>query len=164
MSKEMERIEAVLDEKVRPALRAHGGAHVQLAVRPQGQIHLGISHIAPHIPRRVGHRQNGAQRAGALNLQGQAGALPLEGVAHHGAAGQGTSQGRRGHRQGLMDLSGALGEAAAADGCRLHHAIGGDGSDDSIAHNLKIPSLLCGLENGASGTPPPTDAKQYVRP
>ena len=25
MSKEMERIEAVLDEKVRPALRAHGG-------------------------------------------------------------------------------------------------------------------------------------------
>ena len=53
--------------------------------------------------------------------------------------GQGAAQGRRGYRQGLVDLPGALGKTSAADGRRLDHAIGGDGSDNSIAHSLKIP-------------------------
>ena len=36
MSKEMERIEAVLDEKVRPALRAHGGEMEARNLEPNG--------------------------------------------------------------------------------------------------------------------------------
>ena len=39
MSKEMERIEAVLDEKVRPALRAHGG-EIEVDRLENGVLHV----------------------------------------------------------------------------------------------------------------------------
>ena len=124
------------------ALAAHGAAYVQLAVVPQGQVHLGIGHIAPDVALGVGHRQHRAQRAAALDLQGQAGPLALQGVAHHGRAGQGPAQGRRGHRAGVMDLTGPLGKLPAADGRSLHQAVGGNRSYNIIAHAYKT-SFIC---------------------
>ena len=124
------------------ALAAHGAAYVQLAVVPQGQIRLRICHIAPDVALGIGHRQHRAQRAAALDLKGQAGALALQGVAHHGCAGQCPAQGRRGHRAGVVNLPGPLGNAAAADGRSLHQAVGGNCSDNIITHT-HITSFIC---------------------
>ena len=121
----------ILDDRQR-ALAAHSGAHIQLAVRPQRQVHGGVDHVAPDVALRIGHRQHGAQRAAALDLQRQAGAVALQGVAHQAAAGQSPAKGRRGHRQGVVNLAGTLHDSAAADGRRLHHAVRRNCSYDTI--------------------------------
>ena len=50
------------------AVRAHGTAYVQFAVLPEGDVHLGVLDIAPDIAQVVGDRQDGPQRAAALDL------------------------------------------------------------------------------------------------
>mgnify|MGYP002145905670 CR=1 FL=1 len=62
---------------------AHGAAYVQLAVVPQGQVHLGIGHIAPDVALGVGHRQHRTQRAAALDLQRHRVLGAFEHNAHH---------------------------------------------------------------------------------
>ena len=123
----------VLDDGQR-ALMAHGAAHVQLAVRPQRQVHLGVRHVAADIPLVVADGQHGSKRAAALELKRQAGSLPLQGVAHHGRGCQRAAQCRRGHRQRLMDLPCPLRQVPAVNGRRLHHAIAGDGPHDLVFH------------------------------
>ena len=113
---------------------AHSAAHIQLAVRPEGQLHLRVRHIAPNVALVVADGQHRAQRAAALDLQRQTGALPLQGVAHHGRAGQRAAQRRRGHRQRLVYLPGALRQVPAVNGRCLHHPVAGDGSHDPIFH------------------------------
>ncbi len=92
------------------AVRAYGAAHVQFAVLPEGDVHLGVLDIAPDIAQMVGDRQDGPQGTAALDLQCQGGVFLLQGVAHHGRRRQGAAQGGRGHGEGLVDVSHPLGE------------------------------------------------------
>lgn len=55
------------------------------------------------------------------------------------------AEGRRRHGQGFMNLTGALGQIAAADGSRLHEPVRGDGSDDTIAHSASFSLVLVSL-------------------
>ena len=82
----------------------------------------------------IGHRQQRSQRASALDLQRHAGPVLLQGVAHHGDRSQRPAQRRRGHRQSLMDLTGALCERPGGNCRGLDMAILGDGPDQLIAH------------------------------
>ena len=56
---------------------AYGSAHVQLAVRAQRQVHMGLLHIAADIPQVVRNGQHCAQRAVSLDLERQAGPAVL---------------------------------------------------------------------------------------
>ena len=114
---------------------AHCAAYVQLAVRAEGQVGVGIGDVAADAALVVADGQHRAQRTAALELQRQAGAVAFQGVAHHGGRRQGAAQGRRGHGEGFVYLTGALGEVAAANGRRLHQAVGGNGSYDTICHS-----------------------------
>ena len=116
------------------AVLSHGGAHVQFAVRPQGQIHLGVIHGPADIALVVGHRQQRPQGAAALDLQRHAGPVLLQGVAHHGSGRQCPPQSRRGHRQRLVDLPRPLCKVSGRDRHCLYTAITGDGPDQLIAH------------------------------
>ena len=58
-----------------------------------------------------------AERTVALDLHRDARAAVLEGVAHHGAGGQRTTERRGGDRRGVMDLTGTLRHRAGTDGC-----------------------------------------------
>ena len=120
---------------------AHSAAHIQLSVRTQRQIHMGLLHIAPDIPLVVGNDQHGAQRAVSLDLERQASPAVLQGISHHGSRRQGPPQGRCGHRQGRVDLTGTLGEIPAGDRHSLYHAVGGDCANKLI-HGKILPFSL----------------------
>ena len=113
---------------------AHSGPHIQLAVGPQRQVHDRIVHRSPDVALVIGHRQQRSQRASALDLQRHAGPVLLQGVAHHGDRSQRPAQRRRGHRQSLVDLTGALCERPGGNCRGLDMAILGDGPDQLIAH------------------------------
>ena len=123
------------------AVHAHSSAHIQLAVRAQGHVHLGVIHGAPDITLAVGNGQNGAQGATALDLQGQACTLALEGIAHHRGRGQRTAQGRRGNRKGLMDLSCPLGQVPGGNSNGLHIAVLGNGTYQLVTHGNFSPYI-----------------------
>ena len=105
-------------------LAAYGTAYVQLAVLTQGNVHLGVGDVAPDVAQIVGHGQHGAQGAAALDLEGQAGAHALQGVAHEAGGGQGAAQGRGAHRQQLVYLPCPLRQVTAADSGGLYQAVG----------------------------------------
>ena len=107
---------------------ADGAADVQLAVRTQGKLHGGVLHIATHVALGIGNGQNRAERAVALDLERDALAAALEGIAHHGDAGERTAERRGGDGAGVVDLAGALGERTGVDGRGLDHAVLGHGS------------------------------------
>ena len=123
----------VLDDR-QGALLPHGPTHVQLTVGAQGQLRLRVGDVATDVAVGVGYRQNGTQGAAALDLEGQAGTVALQGVAHHGGPGQCPAQGGGGHRQGLVDLPGPLRQVPAADSGGLHQAVGCNGPQNMIAH------------------------------
>ena len=130
----------VPDHRQRP-LVAHGGPHVQLAVLPERNVHPGIFHRAPDIAQVVGHGQQRAQRAAALDLQRQAGGLLLQRVAHHGGSRQQTAQCRRGHRQGSVNLPGPLRQVSGGDGGDFDQAILGDGAHQLVPHSKLLLSI-----------------------
>ena len=104
---------------------ADGAADVQLTVCAQGKLHGGVLHIAAHVALGVGDGEDGAERAVALDLDALAAAL--EGIAHHGAAGECTAERRGSDGAGVVDLAGALGERTGVDGRGLDHAVFGHG-------------------------------------
>jgi len=103
---------------------ADGAADVQLTVCAQGKLHGGVLHIAAHVALGVGDGEDGAERAVAFDLECNALAAALEGVAHHGDAGERSC----GRGRGVVDLAGALGERTGVDGRGLDHAVLGHGS------------------------------------
>jgi len=107
---------------------ADGAADVQLTVCAQGKLHGGVLHIAAHVALGVGDGEDGAERAVAFDLECNALAAALEGVAHHGDAGERTAERRGSDGAGVVDLAGALGERTGVDGRGLDHAVLGHGS------------------------------------
>ena len=105
-----------------------GAAHIQLAVRAQGQLHRRVLHIAAHIALGVRNGKDRTERAIALDLKGDALAAALEGIAHHGDARERAAEGRRRNGAGMVDLTRALGERTRVNGGGLHHAVLGHGS------------------------------------
>ena len=117
------------------ALIAHSRPHVQLAVLPQGQFNGGVLHGPPDVPLIVRHRQQGAQRTAALDLQGHAGPVLFQRVAHHGRRCQSPTQGRGRHREGPVDLPRPFRQPAGGNGGGFHQAVFGDSPYQFIAHS-----------------------------
>ena len=111
---------------------------------------MGVGHVAPHVALVVADGQHRAQRTAALELQRQAGAVAFQCVAHHGRRRQCAAQRRRGHRQRLVYLPGALRQATAANGRRLHHAVGGNSSYDTICHRYNPFRLTRPAQKGGA--------------
>ncbi len=111
------------------AVKTDSTAHIQLSVGPQGDIHMGFLHIAADVALGIGHRKNSTQRTAALDLEGQAGALALQGVAHHGSRCESTSQSGRGNGESGVNISGALGHLTRRNSDRLDHTVTADRSN-----------------------------------
>ena len=114
----------------------HGPAHVQLAGGLLHKLHVGSLHIAPHVARLIGHGQDGAQGAAALDLQGEGGAVDLHGVPHQGGGHKGSPQCGSGHGQKGVDIPGPLHQVPAGDGGGLDQAVRCNGSYDFVAHDI----------------------------
>ena len=95
---------------------------------------MGILNIAADISVTVGYRQNGAQRAAALDLEGKGALFLLEHIPHHGGAQQGPAQCRGGHGQKRVDITGPFYQVPTGDGYGLDQAVPGDRSYDLVVH------------------------------
>jgi len=111
---------------------ADGAADVQLTVCAQGKLHGGVLHIAAHVALGVGDGEDGAERAVALDLERNALTAALEGVAHHGDAGERTAERCGSDGAGVVDLAGALGQTARVDRDSVDKAIFRDGADQTV--------------------------------
>ena len=121
----------VLDEGQK-AVGAHAGAHVQLAGALQGQLHLAVLQVAPHIALGVGHGDDAPQRAVPLDAQGDGAVLLLQAGTDHGAAQKTAAQGGGGQGGELVDLAGVLHQVLSGDGDGLDGAVAGDHAYDFI--------------------------------
>ena len=137
----------VLDDRQRAAV-TDGGADVQFAVLAQGEVDGGILHVAAHVALGVGNGQDRAERTVALDLHGDARAVILEGVAHHRAGGERAPERGRGDGGGVVDLAGALREAARVDRDGVDEAIFRDGADQTVlvCFHKMVPHFLIQLK------------------
>ena len=100
---------------------------------------MGILNIAPHVALVVRYSKHGAQRASALDLQGEGGAILFQHVAQHGGSQQRAAQGGCGNRKEGVDLSGPLYQVPAGDRHGLDQAVSGNGSYQFVAHKKNSP-------------------------
>lgn len=122
---------------------AYAAAHVELAVRAERQVSGRVLKISAHAAVRLAHAHDGAERAVALDLNGDRAVLDLELTAHDGGDGQRAAE-RCGRKpRGVMNFACALDNSGRRCGTDLDARVAGDRAKNFIAH-IMLVSLSCG--------------------
>ena len=122
---------------------AYAAAHVELAVRAERQVSGRVLKIAAHAAVRLAHAHDGAERAVALDLNGDRAVLDLELTAHDGGDGQRAAERCGRKRRGVMNFACALDNSGRRCGTDLDARVAGDRAKNFIAH-IMLVSLSCG--------------------
>ena len=114
--------------------------HVQLAGIFFHQRDLRLRHIAPDVAHRIGHADDGADGAAALDLQGHGAVLHLLHIAHHGGRRQRPAECRRGVWSSPLNFRPPADRFRGADGHALHEAVLTH-APNQIIHYRMVPFL-----------------------